>query len=304
MDGARLSLTADGRVASIEPASGGSGFLMPSFVDAHCHFTGMGLRSLHPDLSGVGSRQELLDVLSRAAAGREGIVRAHSFDESRWRDRELPDRRDLDRACGSAPVLVRRVCGHLGIASSALLEMLPAELEFVDRETGVLTESAVLGFEELFPPTMEEYEKALRFASGEASSRGVTACFSMEGGPGLRALLKLGPDLEGVVRLNLGVPWKHFGLALECAERLAGEAGWDPEWIRVSGIKFFLDGSIGARTAAIAGCYTGTASSGELLWDGDDLERALLEVEGSGLVPVLHAIGERALEQLLERSAG
>ena len=296
----------DGRITGFRRGSGHSGFLMPSFTDAHCHFTGMGLRTLYTDLSSARSAGDVLDLLAVSARRHpgHGMIRAHSLDESMWPDPALPDPASLDRACGDRPVIVRRICGHMAIANSAMLAMLPAGAANVDPRTGILTEDIVLRFGEVFPARAEDYSRAIEASVRMAGASGVTRVFSIEEPGGYRALAGSAGDLAGRIRVVTALPWESLDMAVEEADRLASPDGPGQQWFDLRGIKFFLDGSFGAETAAIEGSYEGSGGSGELLWSGEELASALRETLGRGFEPVVHAIGARALRAVMSASEG
>src|SRR6266699_85376 len=54
--------------------------IMPGFVDAHVHLTGTGVNLAGPELSSVGSKAELLAMLTEAARRTEGPLLVHGFD--------------------------------------------------------------------------------------------------------------------------------------------------------------------------------------------------------------------------------
>lgn len=64
-----------------------------------------------------------------------------------------------------------------------------------------------------------------------------------------------------------------------------------------SGLKFFLDGALGARSAAIGPWVK--AGNGLLCYDDEGLSRALAEAAERRLAVAIHAIGELAIEQAL-----
>jgi hypothetical protein len=66
----------------------------------------------------------------------------------------------------------------------------------------------------------------------------------------------------------------------------------------VAGFKLFLDGSLGARTAAIACPYLG-GGEGELLYSLEDLERLLASLHGEKKAISIHAIGGLAIEEAI-----
>lgn len=69
--------------------------------------------------------------------------------------------------------------------------------------------------------------------------------------------------------------------------------------IRVSGIKLFLDGAIGARSAAIAGPWIGPGAA-MFTYTNDRLIRRLLECGSYDTGVAVHAIGELAIQQALD----
>jgi len=66
----------------------------------------------------------------------------------------------------------------------------------------------------------------------------------------------------------------------------------------VAGLKFFTDGALGSRTAGLRGEFLG-GETGLLLYRDEALLRALGEVHGLGKPVAIHAIGDAAIEQVL-----
>lgn len=68
----------------------------------------------------------------------------------------------------------------------------------------------------------------------------------------------------------------------------------------VSGIKLFTDGAFGARTAAISENYLGESDNrGMLLYSDDELAKVVVDAAATGLSLAVHAIGDRAIEQII-----
>jgi predicted amidohydrolase YtcJ len=64
------------------------------------------------------------------------------------------------------------------------------------------------------------------------------------------------------------------------------------------GLKFFTDGALGVRTAALRGTFL-DGSEGLLLYTDEELAKDLGEAAGFGKPIAIHAIGDRAIEQVL-----
>ncbi len=264
-------------------------FVIPSFVDAHCHFTWSGLERVFFDLSDAVSASDLLALISSVIdsddTGR--ILRGFGFDENCWNNPELPSLSELDRVTGKRPVFFSRVCLHKAIVNSAMLEMLPAESSGVNYETGVIKEGIIYDFLTLFPPERHILNQAFSHATELAWSSGVTAAFTFE--PLLTSALLV--KHKSPLRMSIGL----FGMDAG----FQGEIHGDLREIlpHMSGLKFFLDGSLGASTAAVSGTYSSGTAVKPMLSD-DQVMASLEFADRLGLMPVYHAIGGRALEQI------
>ena len=286
----RISICGD-RIEDISPSADSHSdlFVIPGFVDAHCHFIWSGLESLYLDLCGTASAGDLLDLVSSEidSEGTGRILRGFGFDSSSWINPVLPSLKDLDRATGSRPVFFRRVCCHKALVNSAMLELLPRECPGVDYSTGIIREGVVFDYESLFPPETHILEQACSLATELAFASGVTALCTFEPLVTTEVLFKNSPP----IRMSICLFGKDAGFP--------GEAFNFPEGVLpgIDGLKFFLDGSLGASTAAVSGTYTdGTVT--EPLFSDEQVLRSLEFADDLGLMPVYHAIGGKALAQI------
>jgi len=69
--------------------------------------------------------------------------------------------------------------------------------------------------------------------------------------------------------------------------------------VRVQGVKAFVDGSIGARSAAVSLPYADGGGQGQLLLSRDELSHILRRADGAGLQVAIHAIGDLAIEEAI-----
>jgi len=171
LENVRLHLQ-EGRISDISSGSGGDFFVMPAFVDAHCHFTQMARFAAALDLSGAGSAADLLAAVSEEASEGDGIIHGERFDESGWSDPRLPAPEQLDAAAGGRPVFLRRVCCHMALMSSAMMDLYEEGLPGIDRDTGIAVEGPVLEFDRRFPPSGEDLAASLRDAAAKARAAG------------------------------------------------------------------------------------------------------------------------------------
>lgn len=277
LEGATLHIDG-GRVVGVEPGEGRF-FVMPAFVDAHCHLTQMARFAGALDLSSAESAEEVLAAVAEAARKGTGIVRGERFDESGWDDPRLPTPGELDAAGGGRPVFLRRVCCHMALLSTAMMDLYGPNATGIDRARGVAAEAPVLEYDRRFPPSDDEMASSLKDAEAHAYACGVTGLCSMERLDDARRLRRAGLDLD----ISAAVLAEDFDEVSEEDTLL--------------GVKCFLDGSVGAGTAAMGHAYVRGGADDSLLYGDGELKELLARAWRKGLPPVLHAIGERAVAQ-------
>lgn len=273
--------------------------VLPGFIDAHTHFVRVGLeRTFYVDLSDADSLDGALERLRLAARERQGAwVVAQGWDESRWPERRLLERADLDRAVPRQPCCAVRVDGHLVVCNTlALARCSHPEGELVDRDLGHLREEAAWTLLEAVLPDRSTLIEAIAAASRHAAELGVTAVAEMSGKPEyLRAYLHALDQGVLKTRVFLYVPLELLGEAT----RLGLRRGLGGEWLRIAGIKAFTDGSIGARTAALTAPYRDGDTTGTLLLSAGELARLWRKASRAELQMAVHAIGDRAIGEVL-----
>jgi predicted amidohydrolase YtcJ len=283
--------------------------LLPAFVDAHTHLLGVGTARLKPNLRGSASREEAFERLASWLSSNPGTdpVIAEGWDQSIWPDPSLPTREEIDRIT-RRPVALRRVCGHIAVLNSAALTSVGSGWDQVDFETGLAREALPLRLNRVWPRSAETLDRAFELAQLEAFRMGVAAIQEMGDPTSYRTYARA--EVAGALRLRVN----HF-FQLDAIESVIGSglvAGSGSENLRIGGIKLFLDGSIGGRTAALFQPYVpsadrGSCSSqaateaaseaGRLLFTDDELARHLERCAQQDLPVALHAIGDRAIEQ-------
>lgn len=271
--------------------------VMPGFIDTHVHLTRTGSALANRDVEAVGSARELLELASERASEGEGPVVLLGFDESRWEVTTHPGLDELD-AVTSRPLMIHRADGHMALANSAALEAagIRSDHEGVERDangiaTGRVMRDAVERLGRWASGSLEDneiQELQLR-AAALGASNGVTAAheMSMPRWLGLRDLQvflghrdRLPMDVVPVVAttdipqiMDLGLP------------AIGGDLP--------------MDGSIGARTAAVMAPYADAAASGTNYHEDDELHTFFHAGHMAGLQVGVHAIGDRAIEQVL-----
>lgn len=279
--------------------------VLPGFIDAHMHPINMGLKRLRLDLSQVRSLKELLHVIKDAASlaprPSSRFLIGYDWDESLFDDeKRYPNRWDLDKVASDVPVALRRVDGHLWVVNTKALQLmnLPSDHPFVFKTSGqpngLLADDAIRYLEPFIEPNLSEKREALRIANQIALEHGVTTMADLYADLEVYETAVADGDLR--VRFVCCVP-------PATAHQLKAPLSWriDKEKCEAKFVKLFLDGSIGARTAALREPYADTPNeTGRLFLRDRVAEGLMLELNEMGWHLAVHAIGDLAIDQAIE----
>ena len=342
---------ARGRAASMITVGGrhprevdlGGACMMPGFIDAHSHFSGMSQRLTDADLSGCADFDQLVGALKAFRDGHPlgagGVLHGFNYDQNELAEGVHPDRHVLDRAVPDAPAVIMHVSGHVIVCNTALLRLLGIGRDFQVADGGVmgrdadgepngyfaetpaimpiLTHPAVapkVGFEQLVDQIQDEY-----------ASHGITTCQDGATAPGYAerfvALARagrlhmdvtcypmVGQDLDALFDSDEVRPYASGG-ASEGIQYLGD--------LRFGGVKVFVDGSPQARGAWLSSPYEplpgGVGAGGDRREpDGyrgkgimtDEAMRAFLDhAIARGWKVMAHCNGDAASEQFLTQYA-
>lgn len=296
-------------------------FACPGLNDNHLHLiaTGltMGMVDVTPDRIGTLAGLQAAITARAATTPKGGWVLARGYDQVKLDTGVHPTRADLDAAAPDHPVLVTRACGHIAIANSRALELAGVDESTPtpdggvigmsgNRLNGLLAENAIGLVREAMPEVPEAaLIDAIEAGGKYLLSYGITSC--MEAALGmtsglveLRAyeLAKLQGRLPVRVWLTLlGDPGKSV---VEACEAMGLVTGAGDDLLRIGGVKLFLDGSAGGRTAWMSEAYKDEpANFGVQMLPTPQVEAMVADLHNRGYSLACHAIGDAAIEQIL-----
>ncbi len=293
--------------------------VIPGIYDAHLHFLGGGLSLC---------RINLKDARDEAEFGRRLVEFDRSLPRDRWivgglwdHDRtfggKLPTAALLDKYVKHRPVFIRRYDGHMALANSVALKLADITASTADvpggvidrladgkTPSGILRDNAMSLVERVIPePGPDEIAEAVLAALKHAAEHGVTSVTDMEGSspPTRRALLRLLQDLARDEKLTCRIDLRWpIALHREIATLgLAADFGGD--YLRIGGVKGFLDGSLGSSTAKMFAAYDSDPNNkGVFLTNPDDMLSLVRAASDAGLSVCVHAIGDEANSRMLD----
>lgn len=307
--GSNVDINSAGKADRTIDASGR--LVVPGFIDSHLHFIDAGRQLDSVQLRDARSREALASrVRAFAKTLPEGAwITGGNWDSSHWGG-EFPSREWIDAATGNHPAWLTRVDGHMGLANSAALEIAGIDRNTKDvaggeiardakgNPTGALKDNAMALIERVVPaPSQELQDRALQAAMRYVNARGVTSVHNMGAWDDVETLRRGAQAGRLSVRFYAVTPladWERLRDELQRGAR-------SDEWLRIGGLKGFVDGSLGSRTAAFFEPFADAPSErGLFVNEPEDLYRWIQGADKAGLQVMVHAIGDRAIHALLD----
>jgi predicted amidohydrolase YtcJ len=277
----------------------------PGFVDGHTHFAMWALGRRRIQLAGAGT---LADAVAHVAAAApvQGWIVGQGWDANGWD--QAPERQALD-AVQLAPVYLDSLDVHAAWVNSAALAAAGIDRttpdpfggrivrDAIGEPTGLLLERAVELVRGILPePPGDLLDAALREAQAEAHALGVTGIHNVEGVDVLAAFSRL----EAAGELALRVLFHPPVAALPDLVRRGMRSGDGNAWLRLGGVKMFLDGSLGSRTAWMLEPYEGSRDRGMPITSEAEAHAAMRIAASNGIAATVHAIGDAAVRRALD----
>jgi predicted amidohydrolase YtcJ len=293
--------------------------VVPGFYDSHVHLLGSGLQI---------SRVDLKDAADEAEFGRRLVGFDRKMPRDRWmlggewdHDRtfngQLPTAELIDKYVKDRPAFLRRYDGHMAIVNTHVLRLAGITAATADpaggviyrkpgtkEPSGVLRDNAMGLVDRLIPPPSEaEIVEAVRSALDEARRVGVTSLEDMDGSDAAtrRTLFRLYQRLARAGQMTARVDLRWPLAEWQELARLAVQADFGNDYVRIGGVKGFVDGSLGSSTAKMFEPFLNEpGSTGVFVTPRDKLSEWIIGADKAGLSVAVHAIGDRANAELLD----
>ncbi len=284
--------------------------VVPGFMDSHTHFLSGGFELAGVQLRDAATPAEFARRIGAHARQHPGAwVLGGTWDHELWGG-DLPRRDWIDSLTPKSPVSVSRLDGHMVLANTRALDLAGVTRETPDppggtivrypdgRPTGILKDAAQGLIERVIPPPSDaERDRALRAAADHAVARGVTLVADMGSWEGLATYRRAYARGQLPLRVYSVVPLATWQRLTE----LVAKEGRGDHHLFWGGVKAFVDGSLGSTTAWFYQPYDDAPGTrGLVVTDTTELWRSIVSADSAGLRVIVHAIGDRANDWLLD----
>lgn len=298
--------------------------LMPGFLDAHSHFTGMAQRYLNADLAEAHNFNDILRLLRVFADTHPdaGAITGINYDQNQLDEGRHPNRHLLDQVSTTLPIVTSHISGHVCACNTAMLRALGFNAATPDPDGGRYGRDEygeLTGYAEEPSAIMPVLTRASELNGGiswvdyaddiqnDYLSHGITTCQDGATVAGYDDQLVALAE-RGGLKMDL-VSYPMIGMPID-AMFAAHPEYTGPEYrhhLRFGGAKMFLDGSPQARGAWLSEPYDPASAplgepegfAGHPTMDDDAVYDFALHAIDTNRQLLAHCNGDAACEQFL-----
>lgn len=290
--------------------------VLPGFIDSHTHFLDGGFSLLSISLREAKSKAEFIARIKEKAEelGKGNWILNGNWDQQQFDPPELPRRDWIDAVTPDNPVCVNRHDGHMVLANSLALRLAGITRATASPEggeilkdlatgepTGILRDAAMdLVTRHIPEPSFEAKIKAAEAAFRQAAECGLTSVHDMAQAGNFEVYQELLKRGGLTSRIYLYIPVSE----VDVYSRLCLKTPFGNDYLKIGGLKGFVDGSLGSSTALFFEPYADNPELTGLLnaqmFPEGIMEKRILAAEEAGLQVAIHAIGDKANAIILD----
>lgn len=274
--------------------------LVPGFIDSHVHLVQTGLNTLAVDLSEASSISQCLCLLKKGLekSPKNTIICGKGLEEIKIKERRFPTRYELDSVVNDRPCVVSTIEWHVLSVNSYALHYLNLPFNsagMIKNASGLPTgllypRASYMARKKLFELMHGMVYKGVVNAVNNALSHGVTTIGAMEGG-----FIFHDNHVDFLLDFKDSMP-----IDIEIFYQTTNTEKVISKGLKRMGGCIFLDGAFGTRTAALLEPYWDDKQNyGELYFSQEEVDNIISSAHEKGLQISFHAIGDRAIEQVL-----
>ncbi len=238
--------------------------IVPGFIDAHCHFLGLGFNQQSVDLTETKSFDEVVQrVIEFQNAHNQDYITGRGWDQNDWDTKAFPNKAMLDMLFPDTPIALTRIDGHAILCNQAALNLgnvtVDSKIEGGEvvvengELTGVLIDNAENLVMNYWPkPSRQDMANALLEAQKICFEYGLTTVDDA----GLnRDAIEVIDSLHQTGDLKMRI-YAMISASKENEDYFLNKGIIKTDRLNVSSFKFYADGALGSRGAMLRAPYT------------------------------------------------
>lgn len=283
--------------------------VLPGFIDAHCHFYGLGLNQLQVNLRDTKSFDDVMKRVIDFHNNRpSNFIIGRGWDQNDWDDKTYPNKALLDKLYPDTPVALTRIDGHAMLCNQAALDLAKIDVnttieggEILKQDgklTGVLIDNPMELVEAIFPePTKQQQIDALLEAHKICTDLGLTTVSDA----GLdKQVIQLIDSLQQAGTLDMRM-YAMISNKKENLEYYLSKGKIKTDRLNVQSVKVYADGALGSRGAALKQEYSDQHDHfGALVIGTEAFINLADQIAKAGYQMNTHAIGDSANRFVLQ----
>ena len=287
--------------------------VLPGFNDAHIHIWKVGnLLTCMLDLRGVQSIEEMLDKINDYAHQHPELkwIQARGFNEANFPDKKIPTKKDLDKIISDKPVCIIRTCAHQIVVNSKALELCAISKSTVSPPGGEIkylpdgdiaghfTETAIgLVLSKIPKYSSGELRKMILAAQEQLIKSGITSATD----PAVENdLLNVYKEMDHNGELKIRINAIPIRIPDGTDKIYPNPEFYSSPHLTVNTVKFFADGGLSGKTAALINPYKNSNTKGVLRIKKELFKKLAAESQEAGFRIATHAIGDAAINMVLD----
>jgi predicted amidohydrolase YtcJ len=277
--------------------------IVPGFIDAHCHFYGLGLQQQKVDLTDTKSFDEVIKrIVDFQKENNATYITGRGWDQNDWEVKEFPTKDKLDELFPNTPIAITRIDGHALLANQAAIDLAGITIktpfsggEIIQKNgnlTGIFIDAPMELIEAKIPkPSQKVNIEALKDAEKICFDFGLTtvddAGLSIE-------TIQLIDSLQQAGALKIRI----YAMVSASDENIAYYAKngiFKTDRLNVRSFKVYSDGALGSRGAAMKKPYSDQHNHfGALVTPLNKLKEFAKKIAATDFQMNTHAIGDSA----------
>lgn len=288
--------------------------VMPSFIDAHSHFSGVATNFLKVNLQDCTNfkqiQEKLIDFKLKNKIEDNTWILASGYDHNNLEEKQHPKKEIIDKVLPNNPVILQHKSGHVGIFNTKALNTFRIDknvmvkeggfIEKINNElTGYMEENSFLEYQNKIPmPNLDDLIKSYEKAQKKYLSYGIT---TVQDGMAYSSMIPLYQSLISNNKLILDlvsyIDLKDKDIFFKSFKNNINKYNKN---FKIGGFKIFLDGSPQGRTAWMREPYIDNKNYyGYGTMKNEEVDFAIKSSIDSNMQILAHCNGDMAAQQYI-----